>query len=87
MAVFLAEGKASARAQNRKNNIAITKLKRSSVAGMERGKCFKMKGERGYPQELGHEGHYRPYSDFVLQPKSNGEPPKSFKNYMMKSTF
>lgn len=45
MAVFLAEEKASARAQNRKNNIAITELKQSSVAGMERGKCFKMKGE------------------------------------------
>lgn len=86
MAVFLAEGRASARAQNRKNNIAFTELKQSSVAGMEKGKCFKMKQER-LPQKLGHGGHSRPCSDFILQPKNSGEPLKSFKNYMMKSTF
>ena len=34
------------RAQNRKNTIAFKELKRSSVARMERGKCFKMKQER-----------------------------------------
>ena len=87
MAAFLAEGRASESTKQEKYyRIQRTEAVQCGWNG-ERKVLQNETRERGFPQELGHEGNYRPRSDFVLQLKSNGEPPKSFKNYMMKLHF